>query len=59
MTGGEELKPGTPREVYPNLIGVTSSSATTDGNLRLLSIATTQRPRDIRLIVDWTALLGR
>ena len=59
VTGGEELKPGTPREVHRNLRGVTGASGVADGSLALVSIATNQRPRDIRLILDWTALLGR
>jgi len=30
-----------------------------DGNLRLVSVPSHQRPHDIRLIQNWTRLLGR
>ena len=59
VTVGEEIKPGTPQVLQVNPTGVTGTSGSVDGNSRLLSIATTQRPRDIRLILDLTALLGR
>ena len=59
VTGSDELKLGTPVEVISKLPGVTGSSGVANTNLRLVSIATNQRPRDIRLIVDWTALLRR
>lgn len=59
VTMGEELTPGPPREVPWNVQGVTGATATADGNRLLVSLATTQRPRDIRLILDWTALLER
>ncbi len=59
VTGSDELKLGTPLEVITKLPGVTSGAGVANTNLRLVSIATNQRPRDIRLILDWTALLGR
>ncbi len=59
VTGTEELVPGTPSELDPQLTDVTSGSASRDGTLRLVSRVALQRPRDIRLIVNWTALLGK
>jgi hypothetical protein len=59
VTGGEELKLGPPHEAHPNLSGVTGTTPLPDESKWLVSIATDQRPRDIRLILDWTALLGR
>jgi hypothetical protein len=38
---------------------ITSGAMLGDDGSRLVSVAIDQRPRDIRLIVNWTALLER
>jgi hypothetical protein len=56
---GEEFQPGSPRKLFTLPRDATGGASVGDGSRRLLSIATGRRPRDIRLILDWTALLGR
>jgi len=56
---GAELEPGPPRKIADIPSDVTSGGRVGDGGSTLVSVATNRRPRDIRLILDWTALLGR
>ena len=56
---GEEFQPGSPRKLYTVPRDVTGGTTVGDGSRTLVSIATSRRPLDIRLILDWTALLGR
>ena len=57
MEEGEEFKPGLPRKVGELSPDVTSGALLGDDRGSLVSIAINQRPRDIRLILNWTALL--
>jgi Tol biopolymer transport system component len=59
VTEGEEFQPGPESKVADVSPDVTSGARTrmADGSA-LVSVATDRRPRDIRLILDWTALLG-
>jgi Tol biopolymer transport system component len=59
VSGTDELKIGTPSELDPQLTDVSSASGNQDGTRGLVSRVTHRRPRDIRLIVNWTALLGK
>jgi len=59
VTPGPELSFGVPHEAPSNLRGATGVSMSADGNLRLVSVPSHQRPHDIRLIQNWTRLLGR
>jgi hypothetical protein len=56
---GEEFQPGAPRKLFTFPRDATGGASVEDGSRTLVNIATGQRPRDIRLILDWTALLGR
>jgi len=59
VKAGEELEPGPPRKLFTAPRDVTGGATFGDGSRILVSIATNTRPRDIRLILDWTALLAR
>ena len=52
--GGSSL-----RKLFTAPRDVISGATVGDGSRTLVSIATNRRPIDIRLILDWTALLGR
>jgi Tol biopolymer transport system component len=56
---GEELEPGTPRKIRDMLDDITSGTRLGEDGERLVSVAVDPRPRDIRIIVNWTALLER
>ncbi len=56
---GEEFEPGPPRKLYTQRDDINSGAHVRDGSRRLVSVATSRRPRDIKLILDWTAMLGR
>ncbi len=56
---GEEFEPGPPHKVGDLAPDVTSGAFLADGRGTLVSVAHDTRPRDIRLILDWTALLGQ
>lgn len=55
----EELELGLPRKVADSPSDITSAAAVGDSGSRLVSVANDRRPRDIRLILNWTALLER
>lgn len=59
MEEGEEFEPGPPRKAGDLFPDVTSGAILGDDLGALVSVATDQRPREIRLILDWTALLER
>ncbi len=59
VTEGDEFQPGTPRKLYTVPRDVTAGARVGDGSRTLVSVATGRSPRDIRLILDWTALLER
>ncbi len=59
---GEEFQPGSPSKVgdlSPDITGGAILGDSGDNSGMLVSVAHGRRPRDIRLILDWTALLGR
>ncbi len=58
VKAGAEFEPGPPRKLFTIPRDATGGAAFGDGIHSLVSIATDNRPRDIRLILDWTALLG-
>jgi hypothetical protein len=54
-----ELEPGPPHKVGDwDDPDVTSGARLPNGRGALVNVAHDRRPRDIRLILDWTALLG-
>jgi len=59
VTEGEGFEPGTPYKDGDMVRDVTGGAGFNDWNSLLVSIATNERPRDIRLILDWTALLEK
>jgi hypothetical protein len=56
---GDEFQPGAPRTLFPLRPGLDSGASFADGSRSLVGIATGTQPPEIRLILDWTALLGR
>jgi Tol biopolymer transport system component len=56
---GEEFQPGSVHQLFATPRDATSGASVGDGSRTLVSIATGGRPRDIRLLLDWTALIGR
>jgi hypothetical protein len=56
---GEELEPGPPRSIGDIATGIISGASLGDDGSMLVSIAIEQPPRDIRVILNWTGLLGR
>jgi hypothetical protein len=59
VKAGEEFEPGPARKLFTFPLDITSGATFGDGSHTLVSIATNKRPRDIRLILDGTALLGQ
>ena len=55
----EEFNPGRPQTLYTIPDARTSGAVVGDGDLVLTSIADEARPNDVRLILDWQALLKR
>ncbi len=55
---GKDFQPGTPRPLF-TLPESTSADVVADGKDFLASVATETRARDIRLILNWTAMLKR
>lgn len=56
---GQEFEPGPPRKLADAAPDDTSAVRFGDRMQALVGIATNRRPRDIRLILDWTALVER
>ena len=59
VEAGEEFNPGRPQTLYTIPEGRTSGDVVGDGDRWLTSIADVARPNDVRLILDWQALLKR
>lgn len=59
VTPGEEFQPSTPRTLFKVRPDISSGVSVGDGGRVLVGVATGKQPRDIRLILDWTALLER
>jgi Tol biopolymer transport system component len=59
VEAGEEFQPGSPRKLFTVPRDVTGGASVGDGSRALVSIATGSRPRDIRLVLHWTALLKK
>ena len=59
VQAGVEFQPGPPRKLRDLPTDVTSGSWLRDDATLLVSVGTGERPRAIRLIQDWTALLRR
>jgi hypothetical protein len=56
---GEEFQPGPPSRLFTSPSSITGAGRVGYESRTLVSVATGQRARDIRLILDWTALLAR
>jgi Tol biopolymer transport system component/tRNA A-37 threonylcarbamoyl transferase component Bud32 len=56
---GEDFRPGTPRPLFTIPGGTTAADVVADGDRFLVSVATEVQARDIRLILNWQALLKR
>ena len=56
---GEEFQPGSPRKLFTMPRDATSGAIVGDGSRTLVGIATGRRPRDVRIVIDWTAMVGR
>ena len=59
VKAGEEFQPGSPSKLFTFPDNLSGAARVGDEGSSLVSVATRQRPRDIRLIVGWTALLAR
>jgi Tol biopolymer transport system component len=59
VEAGEEIQPGSPRPLFNLPTGVTGLDVVADGERFLTSTATETRPRDIRIVLNWQALLKR
>jgi dipeptidyl aminopeptidase/acylaminoacyl peptidase len=59
VEAGEEFRPGPPRPLFTLPMGVNGLDVVADGERFLASTATEVHPRDIRIILNWTALLKR
>jgi len=59
VQAGAEILPGQPRKLLAIPDGVTSGDRFGSPTRLLVSVTIAERPRAIRLIQDWTALLGR
>jgi hypothetical protein len=56
---GQEFRPGSPHRLFNLATGVTGLDVVSDGERFLTSTATETRPRDIRIVLNWKALLKR
>jgi Tol biopolymer transport system component len=56
---GNDFEPGPPHKVGALTPNITSGAGLGDTPGALVSVATDRHPRAIRLILDWTALLGQ
>jgi serine/threonine protein kinase len=54
---GQEFRPGSPHRLFNLATGVTGLDVVADGERFLTSTATETRPRDIRIVLNWKALL--
>jgi Tol biopolymer transport system component len=59
VEAGEEFRPGSPHALFTVPAGMTGLDVVADGERFLVSTATETRPRDIRIILNWKALLKR
>jgi len=59
VEAGEEFRPGPSRPLFAPPAGMTIGSVLPDGESFLVSMAAESRPRDIRIILNWQALLKR
>ena len=59
VTPSEDFQPSTPRTLFKIRPDISSGVSVGDGGRVLVGVATGKQPRDIRLILDWTALLER
>jgi Tol biopolymer transport system component len=59
VKAGEEFQPGPPSKAGDLSPGLTGGTGMGDGRGTLVSVTTESRPRDIRIILNWTALLGQ
>jgi len=59
VQAGEEFQPGPPRPLFNLPADCTGLDVVADGERFLVSLAAETRPRDIRIVLNWQALLKR
>jgi len=59
VQAGEEFRPGPPQPLFNVSADCTGLDVVADGERFLVSLAAETRPRDIRIVLNWQALLKR